>query len=198
MLWSARMRDTAEKLTPPEGAAFDEGEPAADAPADAGRRTLLGRASAGLALIVAWALATPPLVALVGAWRRPSIRREETWVDVAGLDGLAAGRPVRATVHGTLRDGWMRHEGVPLGSVWLVRGEGVEVRALSNLCPHLGCGVDLIEGGRFLCPCHDSIFELDGTLVSGPARGGLPVVPARVEGGRVLVDATALEGEEPS
>jgi nitrite reductase/ring-hydroxylating ferredoxin subunit len=43
--------------------------------------------------------------------------------------------------------------------------------ALSRLCPHEGCVLrwDHPEY-RFKCPCSGSQFELDGTLMAGPAR----------------------------
>ena len=36
--------------------------------------------------------------------------------------------------------------------------------ALSSECPHLGCAVNLTADGKsFLCPCHTSAFDLEGT-----------------------------------
>lgn len=40
--------------------------------------------------------------------------------------------------------------------------------AISLVCPHLGCTVNLTEDG-FACPCHGSHFHADGSLLSGPA-----------------------------
>ena len=42
-------------------------------------------------------------------------------------------------------------------------------RALSLVCPHLGCTVK-VAGGGFECPCHGSQFDADGGLLRGPAR----------------------------
>ncbi len=41
--------------------------------------------------------------------------------------------------------------------------------ALSLVCPHLGCQVE-IHGEGFECPCHGSTFRTDGGLVKGPAN----------------------------
>jgi cytochrome b6-f complex iron-sulfur subunit len=41
-------------------------------------------------------------------------------------------------------------------------------RALSALCPHLGCVV-ASTGNGFRCPCHGSTFDNHGTVLSGPA-----------------------------
>lgn len=58
--------------------------------------------------------------------------------------------------------------------------EGVFV-AHSARCPHEGCRV-APDGKELRCPCHGSTFELDGTLVRGPAKTGLTPVPVHVEG----------------
>lgn len=42
-------------------------------------------------------------------------------------------------------------------------------KALSSICPHLGCKVHWDPGrGEFLCPCHNGVFDKDGIAVSGP------------------------------
>ena len=55
--------------------------------------------------------------------------------------------------------------------------QGNTFHAVSAVCTHLGCTVRAEalprqeEGHthRFLCPCHGSVYEGDGTNVSGPA-----------------------------
>jgi Rieske Fe-S protein len=46
-------------------------------------------------------------------------------------------------------------------------GEGLFV--VNAVCPHLGCLVELGEEGGFICPCHDSRFDAEGRVLSGPA-----------------------------
>jgi cytochrome b6-f complex iron-sulfur subunit len=41
--------------------------------------------------------------------------------------------------------------------------------ALDAVCPHLGCLVEPLEDGGFMCPCHDSLFDEEGRALSGPA-----------------------------
>jgi Rieske Fe-S protein len=55
--------------------------------------------------------------------------------------------------------------GVPLQVV----RNGDTLRALSTVCSHLGCRVRW-EGNqqRFLCPCHNAVFDKEGRVVSGP------------------------------
>ena len=51
-------------------------------------------------------------------------------------------------------------------------------RALSIVCPHLGCSVEPAADG-FVCRCHASRFDLQGGLVHGPATR--PLQTLRVE-----------------
>jgi Rieske Fe-S protein len=41
--------------------------------------------------------------------------------------------------------------------------------ALSPVCTHLGCLVD-IQGAVLVCPCHDSAFDREGQVLRGPAQ----------------------------
>jgi len=44
--------------------------------------------------------------------------------------------------------------------------------AMSAICTHLGCVVEQDASG-FLCPCHGSCYNPDGSVVSGPAPRNL-------------------------
>lgn len=50
--------------------------------------------------------------------------------------------------------------------------KGNSFRAASAVCTHLGCTVNLAATG-FHCPCHGSVFDENGSVVSGPAPSGL-------------------------
>jgi cytochrome b6-f complex iron-sulfur subunit len=51
--------------------------------------------------------------------------------------------------------------------------------ALSLVCPHLGCTVNMTSDG-FTCPCHGSRFLPDGSLRNGPASHPLTVLRVEV------------------
>jgi cytochrome b6-f complex iron-sulfur subunit len=70
---------------------------------------------------------------------------------------------------GDIPAGKGRPYSLPDGSTALVTDTGSGIVALSNVCPHLGCKVHFEAAqGKFVCPCHQGVFEKDGTAVSGP------------------------------
>lgn len=47
-------------------------------------------------------------------------------------------------------------------------------KTLSRRCPHAGCMVDYEkETNEFVCPCHQSKFNIDGEVIQGPAEDNL-------------------------
>ena len=89
-------------------------------------------------------------------------------------------KPVKVDLYADTIDAWNRAVNVKVGSAWVVQ-RGEELVAMSTVCPHLGCAIDYDEEGeRFVCPCHDSFFDLDGGQTEGPsprAMDRLDVVP---------------------
>lgn len=45
--------------------------------------------------------------------------------------------------------------------------------AFSAVCTHEGC-LTQVRNNRFECPCHGSIFAIDGSVIQGPASSSLP------------------------
>ena len=60
--------------------------------------------------------------------------------------------------------------------------------AISLVCPHLGCIVELFEG-EFICPCHNSRFTTQGELLKGPSVEPLRKLKLEItEDGHLLMD----------
>lgn len=78
------------------------------------------------------------------------------------------------------------HKGRP---VLVVRDREGNLHALSAVCTHLGCLVKWDEGdNQVVCPCHDARFNLQGTVLSGPAPEPLPTLPVGVEDGLITLE----------
>ena len=91
--------------------------------------------------------------------RRKAARRE---LFAGTLDELPIGASRR------LKD--LRGEEITLARVAEDRDDPAKgFRALSSICPHLGCKVHWESANnRFFCPCHNGVFDKDGIAVSGP------------------------------
>jgi len=102
------------------------------------------------------------------------------WIDIAALDEIA---PRGARVIKTRE-----------GCVAVFRTASDEVYALDNSCPHkqgpLAEGI--VHGASVTCPLHNWVFSLETGLAQGADEGQVATYPARVEDGRVLLDATIL------
>ena len=63
----------------------------------------------------------------------------------------------------------------------VMRVSATQLLAFDATCPHLGCAVN---GNKTfaICPCHGSIFGLDGSVKNGPATGPLRVLPVTFDG----------------
>lgn len=60
--------------------------------------------------------------------------------------------------------------------------------AVSRVCTHLGCLVQYDkENKRLLCPCHAGVYDLEGSVLSGPPPKPLPKLPLRVEGETIVI-----------
>ncbi|MEM8723484.1 MAG: Rieske (2Fe-2S) protein [Cyanobacteria bacterium P01_G01_bin.39] len=60
--------------------------------------------------------------------------------------------------------------------------------ALSLLCTHQGCNVDLKKSANSLsCACHGSEFAFDGKVLKGPAQSPLSAFEVKAENQLILV-----------
>ncbi len=61
--------------------------------------------------------------------------------------------------------------------------------ALSRRCPHLGCLLTYAsEEKSFVCPCHQSRFDLSGRYLAGPAKRDLFKLPVKKTEGGIIVE----------
>jgi nitrite reductase/ring-hydroxylating ferredoxin subunit len=69
--------------------------------------------------------------------------------------------------------------------------------ALSAECTHLGCMTRFEEADKKLsCPCHGSVFSLDGAVAAGPAPKPLERRVLELEDGQLVVDVAAEAPED--
>jgi Rieske Fe-S protein len=79
------------------------------------------------------------------------------------------------------------------GKFYLVRLSDGGLLALSRKCTHLGCTVLWIpEEKKFICPCHASAFDMQGKVITPPARHALDPYPISVKKGLVRVNVSKI------
>ena len=69
-----------------------------------------------------------------------------------------------------------------------------QVFAIDDACPHKGGPLSegIVHGTSVTCPLHGWVFSLETGMAQGADEGSVQSYPARVEGGRVLLDARRL------
>ncbi len=126
-------------------------------------------------------------IPLVGALvAKPFGAAAEQFVRVGPTSALKVGAPTSLTFVDVQQDAYL-HQTVGR-NVWAVKQPTGDIVVFSPICPHLGCQVAWeTANNRFLCPCHTSIFNVEGKLLSGPSPRDLDVLPSKVVDGELLV-----------
>ncbi len=153
------------------------------------RRTILKVLTGVIGTGAAAAVAAPAIRVLIAPVNRTTVSGAGQFVPVAPLEAVPKdGTPLNVpVVIDAPRDAWTELPPTKVGTVFL-RFDGDRLRALSSICPHLGCGIDFAQGiNRFACPCHESFFETDGNVASGPAPRAMDELETRVVDGRIEV-----------
>ncbi|MBI4238414.1 MAG: ubiquinol-cytochrome c reductase iron-sulfur subunit [Deltaproteobacteria bacterium] len=118
--------------------------------------------------------------------------REEDWIEIADAKSIPLGEPVKIDFIHRQKDGWATIEG--RASVWVVTTDGEHFTAYDPRCTHLGCPYRWDASQRaFLCPCHTAIFNLEGTVLSGPAPRPLDRYPTTVTDGKLQIRPVLAE-----
>ncbi|HLG18152.1 MAG TPA: FAD-dependent oxidoreductase [Blastocatellia bacterium] len=107
----------------------------------------------------------------------------EDWTDVGPIDEIPDGEATKRAVVISQDGGWGRFNSQQL--VWIEK-KGDNLVVYSAACPHLGCTINAAESG-FICPCHGSAWNRDGSKVGGPAPRGMDTLEYRVEEGILQV-----------
>ncbi|HEV7555816.1 MAG TPA: Rieske (2Fe-2S) protein [Kofleriaceae bacterium] len=73
-------------------------------------------------------------------------------------------------------------------TVVVIRTGDTTVTVLSDVCTHAGCTMDYNASTNQLdCPCHGSVFSLDGKVVTGPANRPVKVYSATMASNTITI-----------
>jgi menaquinol-cytochrome c reductase iron-sulfur subunit len=148
------------------------------------RRGFLAIVTTAIGGLIGAALAIPAVAYIVG----PALQKtgQEEWIQLGSTSKVELGTPAlfKATVE--RKSGWIVNEEEL--SAYVLTEDGRDFIAMSNICTHLGCRVRWIaEQQRFFCPCHNGVFEKNGTVVSGPPPRPLDRYQVKVENGQLFI-----------
>jgi len=104
-----------------------------------------------------------------------------TWIDIGPIDDI----PLRGA----------RIVKTRLGCVAVFRTAEAEVFATSDSCPHRGGPLSegIVHDRKVTCPLHNWVFSLETGEAQGADEGRIETFAARVEDGRILLDAALLK-----
>ncbi|MDR4507662.1 MAG: ubiquinol-cytochrome c reductase iron-sulfur subunit [Candidatus Brocadiaceae bacterium] len=143
--------------------------------------------------ILGGALAAGILAPLAGFLAHPLLKKTvygtEDFIRLGSIDDFPIGIPKKMPVTSSKMDAWNIFEGLVMGSVWVIRQKDNSLQVLSTNCPHLGCGIDWgADVNKFLCPCHEGVFDIQGKVLSGPSPRSMYSFKTKIENNTVLVD----------
>jgi menaquinol-cytochrome c reductase iron-sulfur subunit len=135
-----------------------------------------------LGAVITAALALPAAAYLL---IKPTSQDSGEFVEVTDLNQLVPGKPEEVLYRRTRVDGWKKME--EKTTTWVVKTPE-KVVAFAPSCTHLGCAYHWDEEIKsFLCPCHNSVFAMDGSVISGPAPRPLDRFVSKTVGGKLLI-----------
>ncbi len=147
------------------------------------RRGFFEAAIYGMMGLISVVLAAPAALYLLTPAKA---KNREVWAEAGDIGKLAVNSPVELVFRRHRFDGW--REVVEKGTAWVVKRDASNVVAFGPSCTHLGCAYHWdAQNNDFLCPCHTSIFSMDGKVVSGPAPRPLDRFETKVDGTRLLI-----------
>ena len=156
------------------------------------RRGFYAAAIYGLWGIITAALGLPALMYL---FVPPRLRRQNDWVDAGDISQLEPGNPVEMTFRRNRVDGWKVTS--EKTTAWVVKFSNDRVVAYAPQCTHLGCAYHWDqEKDQFICPCHNSVFSLEGKVLDGPAPRPLDRFQSKIQGNELMLGP--LQQSEPT
>lgn len=161
-----------------------------DAGTEVTRRKFYVAAIYGLWSAIAAALSVPAAIYLLFP---PRLRKAPEWVEAGDVSTLETRVPAEMVFRQNRVDGWKVLS--EKTSTWVVKVSDAQVVAFGPQCTHLGCAYHWDENRQyFLCPCHTSIFGMDGAVVSGPAPRPLDRYETKVANGKLLLGPLRQSG----
>jgi menaquinol-cytochrome c reductase iron-sulfur subunit len=156
------------------------------------RRTFYVAAIYGIWGLISAALAVPALIYLLVP---PKMRKQSDWIEAGDLSQVPAGTPVEMTFRRMRVDGWKVSS--EQDTAWVLKTANNQVIAYGPQCTHLGCAYHWDSAkNEFVCPCHNSLFSIDGQVLGGPAPRPLDRYETKIQGNKLLLGRLHVSPEK--
>jgi ubiquinol-cytochrome c reductase cytochrome b subunit len=147
------------------------------------RRSFMKMMIGGVSALITLAISIPLIGNIIGLSFK---RRKLYWSKVGDISSFPIGQPRILDFPFETQDSYLRETLVY--SVWIIKRSPSEISIYSPICPHLGCHYDWNPQSKtFICPCHGSVFSIDGKVLGGPAPRPLDTLPFKIENGILYV-----------
>ncbi len=155
---------------------------------DQSKRSFMAVFACFIGSLIGIAVTFPIIGFLFHPLRKKTVYGGLDFIKVGNIKDVKGSAPRKAVIKSFKTDGWNRFDNIILGAVWLIREGDNKIIAFSSVCPHLGCGIDWSQKKeQFVCPCHASIFDINGHVLSGPSPRQMDRLDTKVENGEILV-----------
>jgi len=153
-----------------------------------GRRNFLKICSVALSSLIGIGYAIPLIRAFISPAMQKTVTGSSDLVNIGNVNEYQVNVPKKTAIKDSLTDAWTKFPPTTIGAVWILMGKDKKFTVFSSICPHLGCGIDWDgDSGRFVCPCHESYFDIEGSVLSGPSPRGLDTLDTEIKQGKLFV-----------
>ena len=120
------------------------------------------------------------------------VKSRRKFIQIVNVDLLPLDEPTRINFSEQVEDAYLVE--TRNRDVWIIKHTADSATVFSPICPHLGCSYEWKPGEKmFVCPCHGSVFTMQGKVVSGPAPRGLDTLPQKIIAGNLYVEWERFE-----
>lgn len=147
------------------------------------RRKFFILISGTLSSFIAFILGIPLIASILGTVSKVKNKKLSKLTRVSTIPIL---KPVNLNFVTTKTDAFIKS--IEPQDAWVIKRSNSDITVFSPICPHLGCRYAWNSNQKlFICPCHNSVFDINGKVISGPAPRGLDTLPKKIQQGELFV-----------
>jgi menaquinol-cytochrome c reductase iron-sulfur subunit len=147
------------------------------------RRSFLKWLIGALAAMIGLVTGIPFIRAVINS----ALLQKLSYVEVGDFSSLPIGQPQDMNFQVQVTDAYLQQE--VTRSVWVIKHSSSELTVFSPICTHLGCHFKWNPQTRhFECPCHGSVWTINGKVIGGPAPRPLDILPYKIDNGKLYVE----------